>query len=632
MAGSYPWRINQQWGLFVLFPPGSEETDQLNDPRDLANLLILWPVVRWPVSCCYASIDRLEHVNNMSGVKVFVLSLLALLVLGVVVVIFGGSAVYYLGGAKSLDVKGEAALHDGDINSPGDGWAYYGGDAGGHRFSNAEQITPANVSKLEVAWEFQTGDLARRPREALVRSAGEATPILVESSLVFCSAFNEVIAIHPGTGKEKWRFDPGIDLGQRPANQFICRGVAYWRDGKATGSCASRIISATSDGTVFALDAITGKPCLDFGDNGTVIIDPGMPLEWPGEFQVTSPPAIIGDIAVVGSAISDNQRVEAPHGTVRAYDVRTGEEVWWFDPIPRNEDESNAPDWQGEFPPIEGHANVWAPISADLERGLVFLPTGSASPDFYGGLRPGDNRYANSVVALEAATGEVVWGYQFVHHDVWDYDTPAQPGLYTIWYDGKPRDVVVQITKMGLVFVLDRETGEPIHPVDERVVPQGGVPGEQLSRTQPIPQKPPALVPDIVDPDDAFGLTLFDKLECAGKIAALRQEGLYTPPTIGGTLFRPFTGGGGNWGGGAFDASKNLLVVNMSNIGHLIQMIPAAEIGQVRRAYPNTEIGPQRGAPFGVRREIIVSSLKGLLTHLFLAWAEVERRQPSSQR
>lgn len=545
----------------------------------------------------------------MSHLKIVVVTLLLLVFTGIAVVLLGGSAVYYIGGTHDLDVVGEAGHHGGHIRSPGEGWAYYGGDAGGHRFSDADQVTRENVARLEVAWQFRTGDLEKRPQNALRRSAGEATPILVEDSLVFCSSFNEVISVDPATGEEKWRYDPGIDLEQNPANMFICRGVSYWRDDTANGTCASRIISATSDGTVFALDAKTGTPCPDFGDAGTVSIDPGMPLEWPGEFQVTSPPAIVGDVAVVGSAISDNIRVEAPHGTVRAYDVRTGEEIWWFDPIPRSNQEINAPDWQGSFPPIEGHANAWAPISADLERGLVFVPTSSASPDFYGGLRPGDNRYANSVVALEAETGDVVWSYQFVHHDVWDFDTPAQPGLYTIWHEGRPRDVVVQVTKMGLVFVLDRESGAPVHPVDERPVPQGGAPGEVLSKTQPIPQKPPALVPDIVDPDDAFGLTLFDRLECADKIKALRQDGLYTPPSVEGTLFRPFTGGGGNWGGGAFDASRNLLVVNMNNIGHLIQLIPADDIDAMREAFPHTEIGRQRGAPFGVRRELLVSSV-----------------------
>lgn len=534
---------------------------------------------------------------------------LSLLAMAAAVAILGGSAIWYLGGATSLDVEGKAVTHSGTIASPGDGWRYYGGDPGGNRFSDADQITPDNVARLQLAWRFDTGDLGKRPADALHNSAGEATPILVEGSLVLCSPFNEVIALDPGTGEAKWRYDPGIDLDQRPANQFVCRGVAYWRDESAEGACASRILSATNSGTVFAVDAKSGVPCVDFGVDGSVQIDRGMALDWPGEFQVTSPPVVIGDVVVVGSAIADNLRVEAPHGTVRAYDVRSGKLRWAFDPIPRLPDAPNASDWRDGYPPVEGHANAWAPMSADLERGLLFVPTSSPSPDFYGGLRPGDNRHANSVVALDAETGQVVWSYQLVHHDVWDFDIPAQPGLYTIWRDGKAVDVVAQITKMGLLFVLDRDTGRPVIPVEERQVPGQGVPGEALSPTQPFPVRPPALVPDIAAPEDAFGLTWFDKHECSNLMASLRQDGIYTPPTLQGTLLRPFTGGGGNWGGAAYDARRNLLVVNMSNIAHLIQLIPADRIQAVREVLHDSEIGPQKGAPYGVRRELLLSSL-----------------------
>lgn len=522
--------------------------------------------------------------------------------------ILGGSAVWMLGGAHGLDVEGRAVTHDGQVEMPRDGWGYYGGDPGGHRFSRASQITPANVTQLEPAWRYSTGDLESKAT-ALLRSAAETTPILVEDSLVFCSAFNEVIAVDPGTGVERWRFDPKLDLGMQPANQFVCRGVSYWRDDGASGACASRIITATNDSRVIALDAKAGTPCTDFGDDGQVKIDPGMALLWPGEFQVTSPPVVVGDVVIVGSAISDNARVAAPRGSVRAFDVRTGAALWTFDPIPRVDGAIDPADWKGQLPPVEGHANAWAPMSADPQRGLVFVPTTSPSPDFFGGLRPGDNRYANSVVALNAATGEVAWSFQTVHHDVWDFDVPAQPGLYTIVKDGRTRDAVVQITKMGLVFVLDRDTGEPIFPVEERPVPQGGVVGEVLSPTQPFPVQPPPLVPDRTSPDDAFGVTWFDKHACANSIAALRGDGLYTPPTEQGTLFRPFTGGGGNWGGAAFDSSRNLLVVNMSNLGHLIQLIPAAKLSEMREVFHSSEIAPQAGAPYGVRREILLSPL-----------------------
>jgi quinoprotein glucose dehydrogenase len=519
--------------------------------------------------------------------------------------ILAGSMIWVAGGATRLDVKGEAKPVR---EAPGaKGWAYYGGDPGGSRYSSESRIRPDNVRKLTVAWRYSTGDLKSKP-EAIRDSAGETTPILVEDSLVFCTPFNEIIAIDPGTGAEKWRHDPKINLDQRPANQFVCRGVAYWNGG-GDGACARRIFSGTNDGRLIAVDARTGSPCADFAGDGDLAIDPGMELIWPGEFQITSPPVVLGDIVVIGSAIGDNARLEAPRGTVRAFNARTGEALWTFDPVPRSADEPNAKDWIGDYPRKEGHANVWAPMSVDAARGLIFAPTSSPSPDFFGGLRPGDNRYANSVVALEAGTGKVRWSFQTVHHDVWDYDVPSQPGLYSILKDGRIIDVVAQTTKTGLVFVLDRDTGAPVIPVEERPVPQGGAPGEALSPTQPFPVAPPPLVPNTVDPKDAFGVTWFDKRACAKAIRSLRAEGLYTPPTEQGTLFLPFTGGGGNWGGPAFDPARNLLVVNMSNFAHRIQLIPEADVASVSETYHDSEVSAQKGASFGMRRDVLISPL-----------------------
>jgi len=519
--------------------------------------------------------------------------------------ILAGSMIWVAGGATRLDVEGEAKPVRA---APGaKGWAFYGGDPGGSRYSSESQITPDNVRKLTVAWRYSTGDLKSKPK-AIHDSAGEATPILVEDSLVFCTPFNEIIAVDPGTGAQKWRHDPKINLDQRPANQFVCRGVAYWNGG-GDGACARRIFSGTNDGRLIAVDARTGAPCADFAGDGDLAIDPGMELIWPGEFQITSPPVVLGDIVVIGSAIGDNARLEAPRGTVRAFNARTGAALWTFDPVPRSADEPNAKDWIGDYPRKEGHANVWAPMSVDAARGLIFAPTSSPSPDFFGGLRPGDNRYANSVVALEADTGKVRWSFQTVHHDVWDYDVPSQPGLYSILKDGRIIDVVAQTTKTGLVFVLDRDTGAPVIPVEERPVPQGGAPGEALSPTQPFPVAPPPLVPNTIDPKDAFGVTWFDKRACEKAIRSLRAEGLYTPPTEQGTLFLPFTGGGGNWGGPAFDPARNLLVVNMSNFAHRIQLIPEDNVESVSETYHDSEVSPQEGAPFGMRRDVLISPL-----------------------
>ena len=521
---------------------------------------------------------------------------------------FGGSLPGVIFGADSLNIDGVAEPIQKGRAQDSSAWSYYGGDAGGSRYANAASITADNVRSLSVAWEYHTGD-ENRPEALRRRSASEGTPILVEDSLVFCTPFNEIIALDPGSGAEKWRFDAAINLEQYPANQFVCRGVAYWSDkNEANGVCSARIFMGTNDGRLVAVDAKTGARCRSFGADGDASIDPGMDLIWPGEFQITSPPVVLGDTVVVGSAISDNARVVAPSGAVRAYDARTGALKWTFDPIPRRADAPNAADWKGASPPQEGHANVWAPMAVDEARGLIFLPTSSPSPDFFGGLRPGDNRYANSVVALNGETGDVAWAFQTVHHDVWDYDLPAQPGLYTLWIDGEARDVVAQVTKTGQVFVLDRDTGEPVLPVEETPVPQGGAPGEALSPTQPMPVLPP-IVPNRVAPEDAFGLTWFDRRACRKALSDLRADGMYTPPSVQGTLVYPANLGGANWGGAAYDERRNLLVVNMSNIAHLVRLIPAEEIEAVREVFHDAEVSPQAGAPFGMKRDTFLSSL-----------------------
>jgi quinoprotein glucose dehydrogenase len=374
------------------------------------------------------------------------------------------------------------------------GWPHYGGDAGGTRHSVAAEITPGNVGELRRAWLYRTGDMKARADD-MKFSAFEGTPILVAGALIFCTPFNEVIALDPGTGAEKWRYDPKVATGYRPANQFVCRGVTQWADAAAGEGdlCASRLFMGTVDGRLIALDAPTGQPCLGFGMDGEVKIDPGMALLTRSEFQITSPPVVARGVVVIGSAIGDNQRADAPRGTVRAYDARSGRPVWDFNPVARGAEDFSG-DWQDGSAGRTGHANAWAPMSVDEARGMIFVPTSSPSPDFFGGERVGDNRYANSVVALDAASGEVRWHFQTVHHDVWDYDLPAQPSLVTLRRDGKPLDAVVQVTKTGLVFVLDRDTGKPVFEVEERPVPQGGVLGEVLSPTQPFPVAPPHLL------------------------------------------------------------------------------------------------------------------------------------------
>ena len=480
---------------------------------------------------------------------------------------------------------------------PAMAWEHWGGDRGGLRFSPIAQITPANVGQLVRAFEFRTGDLERRAPAVMARTKFQATPLLVEDSLIFCSPFNEVIALDPGTGLQKWRYDPKISTEHRLGNRYNCRGVAWWVDDQAAenAACRARIFTGTNDVRVIALDARTGIPCADFGTGGEVRIDTGK-LEWPGEFQITSAPVVSRGVVVVGSAISDNRRVDAPRGTVRAFDARTGRPRWSFDPLDHAGIEA-------------GHANVWAPMSADEERGMFFLPTSSPSPDFWGGKRPGNNEHTNSVVALRAETGEMVWSFQTVHHDVWDYDLPAQPTLARIDIGEGMRDVVIQPNKQGFVFVLDRDTGKPVWPVEERPVPQGGAEGEKLSPTQPFPTHVPVLTPQTISPDEVFGLIPFrDRAVCREQLAAARNEGLYTPPSTQGTVIFPMTGGGVNWGSAAFDPVNQILYANTSRAVNIVKLIPRAA-AEGFEPPPGHDFGRQLGAPFAMTRALAASPL-----------------------
>ncbi len=364
-------------------------------------------------------------------------------------------------------------------------WPAYGRDAGGSRYSPLGQINRGNVGQLKMAWTYRTGAIDVKAASAK-NAAFEATPILVDGALYLTTPYNRVIALDPATGAERWTYDPQVKLDQR-YSEMTSRGVSAWPAPNDKRKIARRIFAGTLDARLIALDAATGKPCADFGENGQVDLTNGVRLVERGNYQVTSPPAVIGDSIVVGSAIGDNRGVELERGVVRAYDARTGKLQWSWDPIPKNANDPARKTWAGESANRTGAANAWSIISADSELGLVFIPTSSPSPDFYGGERKGDNRYANSIVALRAATGEVVWSFQVVHHDIWDYDVASQPMLINLKRNGRDVPVVAVGTKMGMIFVLDRRNGKPIFPVEERPVPQSTVPGEQTSATQPFP-------------------------------------------------------------------------------------------------------------------------------------------------
>ncbi len=507
---------------------------------------------------------------------------------------------FYQAGAQKKRSQPRASIADSD-------WPAYGRDAGGSRYSPLAQINRSNVKNLKLAWTYRTGDLSDG-KNARSSSAFQCTPILVDGTLYVVSPFNRVIALDPSTGKERWTYDPKIDLKRGYHNQLNSRGVSTWldplrKDGQA---CRRRILMGTNDARLIALDAATGKPCEDFGAGGQVDLSPGLGIspQMPGEYQVTSPPAIIKDLVIVGSAIGDNNRVTAPSGVVRAYDVRTGTPRWSWDPIPPNFEKSAKSEDGYQL----GTANVWSIISTDEERDLVFLPTGNTSPDYYGGHRRGSDYYASSVVALRGSTGKVVWHFQTVHHDVWDYDVPAQPALITVRRSGRDIPAVAVATKLGHLFVLNRETGKPIFPVEERPAPQGGVEGEQLSPTQPIPVLPRPLAPQTLKPEDAFGLTEEDRKTCREQIAALRNEGVFTPPSLQGTLVIPGDLGGMNWSGMSFDRQHGLLVTNTNRLPRAVALVPRDKVSTYEsnfkwRTNPTFEQSRQEGTPYVMRRE-----------------------------
>ncbi len=491
----------------------------------------------------------------------------------------------------------------GTLPVPADQWPAYGGDAGGTRFSSLAGITPDNVARLEVAWTYRTGELGANARDGH-KLTFEATPVHFDGRLYLSTAFGRVIALDPQAGSEIWTFDPVVDR-TKSYSEVTSRGVSTWRDERsADAPCGRRIFIGTIDARLIALDAGTGSRCEDFGSKGEIHLGEAVGKRGDGNYQVTSPPAILRDLVIVGSSIGDNWNADTGSGVVRAFDARTGVQRWAWHPLA---------DVAGRR---AGAANAWSMISVDAARDLVFVPTTSPSPDFYGGLRPGDNRDANSVVALRGTTGERVWGFQTVHHDLWDYDLAAQPALVAVTLDGRPRAAVAQATKMGLLFLLDRETGAPLFPVEERPVAKSDVPGETSWPTQPFPVKPRPLMPHgPLTAEEAWGVTDADRAECRAMLKQHRASGIYTPPSLQGTVTTPGNGSGTNWGSVAYDPGRQLLVLNTSRLATFVQLIPRADAAAARErsrsAGEDYEFGWQEGAPYVMRRRTFLSS-KGI--------------------
>jgi len=442
-------------------------------------------------------------------------------------------------------------------------WLYYGGDQGGMKYSALADVNPGNVQRLQIAWQWKHFD-APIEQYKTVPGQFESTPLMIDGVLYVTTPYNNIAALDAETGKELWRFDgEGYKLGQLlSASGWKLRGTAFWRDGNNVR------IFLNSRNKLFALDARTGKPVSSFGNNGWVSLTESLPRVAENSLHYTqsSPPLIYKDLVILGSQIPDRVQLPDPVGHVQAFSARTGKRVWDFSAIPLSATDPGAETWENESFQGSGHANVWAPMTVDEARGLIYLPTTTPSSDYYGGKRPGANLFAESLVCLDVNTGKIKWYFQTVHHGLWDWDIPAPPNLVTITVDGRRIDAVAQVTKRGDTFVFDRVTGKPVWPIVERPVPtDSDVPGEKAYPTQPFPTKPPSFVPQGVLLEDANNLTPEIKALAQEQMKKFRYGPIFTPPSLKGTLQRPTSSCGANWGGAAFDPESGYLFVRANN-------------------------------------------------------------------
>jgi quinoprotein glucose dehydrogenase len=478
------------------------------------------------------------------------------------------------------------------------GWPSYGGQASATKYSALDQINLKTVGRLHKAWTWHSGEVSYGS-ETVDFTVSEMTPIYANARLYGCSPFGRAVALDPATGREVWSFDPRKPRSGNMYHENFCRGVAYWQadTAEARGApCGKRILYAAQNAVLHALDADSGRVCTGFGAGGRVDL---AALDYKGEGKpaTTSPPAVWGNVVALGAAVQDNMYRNSLDGIVRGFDVITGRELWSWNPIP------------DDLSGVTGAANAWAPLSVDAQRGWLFLPTGSASWDTLGVNRLGRIPDANAIVALDMRTGRKVWSYQTVHHDLWDYDLPAAPTLATIEHKGRAVEAVIQGTKTGNVFVLDRATGQPLFPVKERPVPRSDMPGDQAAPTQPMPVLPRPVTSQALKTSDAWGLIGFDSAACRTRLAALRNEGLFTPPSVKGSLLHPSFLGGTNWGGVAYDPTTGLAVLNSSNLAASVRLVPRDQFDAKRDRRPGVSYYEMQGSPYVMLREVLLSPL-----------------------
>ncbi|WP_370526784.1 membrane-bound PQQ-dependent dehydrogenase, glucose/quinate/shikimate family [Pantoea sp. Tr-811] len=515
-------------------------------------------------------------------------------------------------------------IRNGTAQQAGDGaeqgsdkgdWPAWAGDTHGTRFSRLTDITPANVKQLQVAWTSHTG-------EPVVAGVGDAedqnTPLQVGDNLYVCTTFGTVISFDIDSGKENWRYV----AGRGNSTYQRCRGTAYF-DATTAGKVADapgsvpgaaidasvspqRLFFPTGDGRLIALDAHTGKPAANFGDNGVVDLKVGMGLVKPGYYQQSSTPLVAGNLVIVGGRVIDNFETNEPPGVVRAYDAVSGALVWAWDPgNPQVTREPLSPEGY-----TRGTPNVWVAMSYDAELGMVYLPTGNATPDFYAGTRTAaDDQYGSAVVALKVGTGRPVWSFQTVHHDLWDFDATGQPLLYDVRNaDGTLTPALAETSKTGMTYVLDRRTGKPLVNIEERPVPKGDMPGEHYSPTQPYSDMP-SVGNEVLTEADMWGATPFDQLMCRILFKSSRYDGIFTPPGLDRAIQYPGSLGGANWGGVSFDPTTNLMFVNDLRLGLYHYLVPKQQLPAGQGSSEGMGIVRQDGLPYGAMRQRFMSPL-----------------------
>ena len=483
-----------------------------------------------------------------------------------------------------------------DYSGPVADWPAVGGNLGGQRFSPLTQVNTDNVGQLEVAWVYHTGDVSAG-NDKHGPTTFQATPLVVDDTMYLCTPYNRVIALDPETGRERWVFDPEADL--TGVYTPSCRGVGYWRD-EGEGTCSRRVLTATLDARLIAIDAQSGRACDDFGEGGEVNLLENLGDVGIGEYYATSAPLVINDIVVTGAFIQDGQRVDAPPGVVRAFDVRSGELKWAFDPVPPSMKPVTAEQARAGATFTRATPNTWGNLSADTERGIIYLPTGGSQPDHYGGVERGDkDHYGTSVVAVDVRNGDPLWHFQAVHHDLWDYDVAAQPVIFE--QHGKIPGVI-GATKTGHIFLLNRETGEPLFPVEERPVPAPPVPGEYSSPTQPFPTLPRPIHPDRLTEEEIWGIYPGDRDACLDQFRQFDYQGIFTPPPLNDTaLLWPGLGGGVNWGSVSVNPVSNIMLVNSMRVPYTVKLIPREDAGSL----DGTDLvgaNPQEGTEYVVIR------------------------------